>query len=128
MVLDSSAIVALLLKEPGFERFAEKIDQASVVAVGVPALVESAMVLTSRLGWDARLLLLGFVRNTNAELVPFSQEHFDAAMDAFLRFGKGRHPAALNFGDCMAYALAEVAGLPLLYAGGDFAKTDIRPA
>ena len=124
MVLDTSAIVAIHVKEAGFEQLIEKIDQASVVAVGVPTLLESAMVLTSRLSQDARVLLLGSLKRINAEIVPFT----DVAVEAFLRFGRGRHPAGLNFGDCMAYAVAAVAGLPLLYTGNDFARTDIPSA
>jgi len=61
-------------------------------------------------------------------VLPFGPEHVDASLDAFLRFGKGRHPAALNFGDCLTYAAAAVAGAPLLFTGGDFRKTDIEPA
>jgi ribonuclease VapC len=64
----------------------------------------------------------------NAEIVDFNEDHYEAALSAFLRFGKGRHPAGLNFGDCMSYALASVSGLPLLYAGTDFSRTDIPSA
>ena len=128
MVLDTSAIVAIHLKEAGFEALIEKIDQASVVAVGVPTLLESELVLTSRLSQDARVVLLGSLKRMNAEIVPFTEAHFDVATETFLHFGRGRHPAGLNFGDCMAYAVAAVAGLPLLYTGNDFAQTDIPAA
>jgi ribonuclease VapC len=64
----------------------------------------------------------------DAELVDFNQEHYDAAVSAYLRFGKGRHAAGLNFGDCLCYALAAVSGLPLLYTGTDFSRTDIQSA
>jgi len=120
MVPDSSVIVAIHLREPGYERLIDAIDGADVVAVGIPTLLETAMVLTSRLGYDARRL--------DAQLVPFDEEHLDAAITAFLRFGRGRHPAALNFGDCMSYAIASFAGMPLLYTGEDFTRTDIAPA
>lgn len=126
MVLDSSAIVAVHLKEPGHERLIEAIDHAEVVVVGIPTLLETAIVLTVRLGQDARPLLLGFVRRVHAELVAFNEDHLDAATSAFLRFGRGRHPAALNFGDCMSYAIASVAGMPLLFAGENLARTDIQ--
>jgi ribonuclease VapC len=86
------------------------------------------MVLTSRLGRDARPTIAAFLRRLDAEVVPFNREHLDAATTAFLRFGRGRHPAALNFGDCMAYAIASVAGMPLLFTGDDFSRTDIAPA
>ncbi|HTS64215.1 MAG TPA: type II toxin-antitoxin system VapC family toxin [Candidatus Acidoferrales bacterium] len=125
MVLDSSAIVAIQLKEPGYDRLLEALDHADVVIVGVPTLLESAIVLTARLGQDARPLLFAFLRRIEAEIVPFNEAHLDAAANAFLRFGRGRHPAALNFGDCMAYAVASVSGLPLLCKGEDFIQTDI---
>ena len=128
MVLDSSAIVALHLREPDHERLIDKIDSADVVAVGVPTLLETAMVLTARIGQDARPLLFAFLRRLQAEVVPFTEEHLDAAVTAFIRFGRGRHPAALNFGDCMSYAVASVAGMPLLFTGNDFSRTDIAPA
>jgi ribonuclease VapC len=128
MVLDSSAIVAIHLREPGHDRLVEAIENAEVVAVGAPTLLETAMVLTTRLGQDARPLLLAFLRRIDAEVVAFNEEHRDAACTAFLRFGRGRHPAALNFGDCMSYAVAWVSGLPLLCTGEDFARTDIPRA
>jgi ribonuclease VapC len=87
-----------------------------------------AIELSRRRGQDAGPWLRSFLRNADAEVVPFTEEHLDAAIDAFLRFGKGRHRAALNFGDCMAYAVAAVAGMPLLYTGDDFAQTDIPAA
>jgi ribonuclease VapC len=73
-------------------------------------------------------VLFAFLRRLEAEVVPFNQEHLDAAATAFIRFGRGRHPAALNFGDCMTYAIASVAGMPLLFAGEDFGRTDIARA
>lgn len=128
MVLDSSAIVAIHLRESGHERLLDRIDAAEVVVVGVPTLLESVMVLTSRLGQDARPMLFAFLRRLDAEVVSFHQEHLDAAATAFIRFGRGRHPAALNFGDCMSYAVASVAGMPLLFTGEDFSRTDIAQA
>jgi len=128
MVLDSSAIVAIHLKEPGYERLIEAVDRSEVVVVGVPTLLETAMVLTTRLGQDARPLLFAFLRRLEAEVVAFNDAHLDAAATAFLRFGRGRHPAGLNFGDCMSYAIASVAGMPLLFTGEDFARTDIPRA
>ena len=128
MVLDSSAIVAIHLREPGHEQLIDKIDAAEVVVVGVPTLLETAMVLTARLRQDARPMLFAFLRRVEAEVIPFNEEHLDAAATAFIRFGRGRHPAALNFGDCMSYAVASVAGMPLLSTGEDFRRTDIPPA
>lgn len=128
MVLDSSAIVAILLGEPGFEELIEKIERALLVTAGVPTLVESAMVLSSRTLRDGRPMLNGLLRRMDVQVVPLAEEHLDAAIDAFLRFGKGRHQAGLNFGDCLAYAVASVSGLPLLYTGRDFSETDIPAA
>jgi ribonuclease VapC len=128
MVLDSSAIVAVCLRQPGYERLISKIDAAALIVVGVPTLLETFMVLTARLGHDARPLVYSFLRRLQSEIVPFNEEHLDAAATAFLRFGRGRHPAALNFGDCMSYAVASVAGMPLLFIGEDFSRTDITPA
>jgi ribonuclease VapC len=128
VVLDSSAIVAIELQEPGYRALVEKIDRAEAILIGVPTMFETAMVLSRRRKGDAIPWLSGFLGSIRAESVAFAEPHFIAAMDAFVRFGKGRHPAALNFGDCMSYAVARVAGMPLLYAGADFAKTDITAA
>jgi len=127
MILDSSAIVAILLEEPGRERLVERVS-STAAAVGAPTLAEAGMVLSSRLGRDARPLLSTFLRRAEVEIIPFREEHWEAALDAFQRFGKGRHPAALNMGDCLAYAVASVAALPLLFKGEDFTKTDIPAA
>ena len=128
MVLDSSVLVAVVLKENGYHSFLQKANTARVLLLGAPTVLETGMVLSVRLKRDPRLLLTDLLRNLNAEMVDFTAIHYEAAMAAFLRFGKGRHPAALNFGDCMSYALARVSGLPLLYSGTDFSKTDIESA
>lgn len=128
MVVDSSAVIAVQLREPGWESIVEKIERSTVAILGAPTLFEIATVLTVRVGSDARSMLTMFLRHFRIQVVPFTEEHFDAAIDAFLRYGKGRHPAALNFGDCMSYAVADLSGLSLLYTGDDFARTDIQPA
>jgi ribonuclease VapC len=128
MVVDSSALISILLEERGHESLLEKAGRTEVVFVGAPTALETAMVLSARFRQDSRPLLAGFLRRMNAEIIDFSGDHYEAALSAFLRFGKGRHPAALNFGDCMSYALASVSGLPLLYAGTDFSRTDIQSA
>lgn len=86
------------------------------------------MVLTARLGQDARPMLFVFLRRLDAEVVPFNAEHLDSAAAAYIRFGRGRHPAALNLGDCMVYAVASVSGLPPLFTGDDLSRTDSTPA
>ena len=128
MVIDTSALVAIHLKEPGWETLLNKAANAPVLAVGAPSLLEAAMVLSARTNQDARSLLSMSLRSLRIQVIPFNEDHFDAAIDAFLRYGKGRHRAALNFGDCMAYATATLSGLPLLYTGTDFAETDIPAA
>ena len=105
-----------------------KIASSQIVIVGAPTLLETAIVLTTRWGRDSRPILFPFLRSVGAEIIQFNEEHLDAAVTAFIRFGRGRHPAALNFGDCMSYAIAAVAGMPLLYIGEDFSKTDIARA
>ena len=128
MVLDTSAIVAVLLKEPGYERLMLQIDLADEVVLGAPSVLEAGMVLSSRMRQDARPVIQALLRQIRATVIPFDDDHAWAATGAFLRFGGGRHPANLNFGDCMSYAVASLAGQPLLYVGNDFGKTDIPSA
>ena len=128
MILDASAIVAIVLKEDGHELMERKARLADALFIGAPTALEAAMVLSARIRSDARPLIAALLRRLGAEIVEFNQNHYEAALTAFLRFGKGRHPAALNFGDCVSYAMAEVSGLPLLCTGNDFARTDIQCA
>ena len=128
VVLDTSSIVAVVLKEPGHERLTVLIDQAGEVLVAAPSVLEAGMVLSARMRQDARPVIQVLLRQIRAKVVPFEHDHAWAATGAFLRFGRGRHIAALNFGDCIAYALASLAGQPLLYTGDDFGKTDIAAA
>src|SRR5258708_35577028 len=128
MVVDSSALISILLEERGHEALLEKAGRAEAMFVGAPTALETAMVLSSRFQQDARPILTGFLRRMNAEVIDFTEDHYEAALSAFLRYGKGRHPAALNFGDFMSYALASMSGLPLLYADTDFSRTDILSA
>ncbi len=128
IVLDTSAIVAVFLEEPRFEIMRDKIQDASTTLVGAPTLVETAMVLNGRGAKSAETWIELFLAAMEVETVNFTKEHYTAAANAFVRFGKGRHPAQLNFGDCMAYAIAEVAQTPLLFTGAEFSKTDIEAA
>jgi ribonuclease VapC len=128
VILDSSAIVGIVLREPGFEDLVRKLARAEALAVGAPTLAEAGTVLTARLGRDAKGLLQGLLREWGTETVAFGEEHWREAVTAFERFGRGRHPAQLNFGDCMAYAVARLAGEPLLCTGRDFPKTDVQLA
>jgi ribonuclease VapC len=128
MILDSSALVSIVLKEDGYQALVQKAQLADSVFVGAPIAFESAMVLSGRIGEDARPIIAALLRKLDAEIVDFNQDHYEAAVSAFLRFGKGRHPAALNFGDCMSYALSAISGLPLLCTGSDFSRTDVECA
>lgn len=103
----------------------EKLTEASQAGIGVPTVTETAIVLSSRLKLDARSLLSRFLLEGSISTISFGDAHFGLAVEAWLRFGKGRHPAALNFGDCMSYATARAAGEPLLCTGEDFSKTDL---
>jgi len=125
MILDSSAIVAILLEEQEIGSLLTKMNRASYRAVSGPILVESALVLTGRLKGDATAVLSEFLQEFEVSLVPFGDAQWREAANAFKLFGKGRHPAGLNLGDCMAYATAKIAGLPLLFIGNDFPKTDL---
>jgi ribonuclease VapC len=128
MVLDSSAIIAILLREADSELLEKKADRAQTLLVGSPTVFESIMVLSGRLARDARIIVTDLLWEMDAQVIPFTEDHVEAAVDAFLRFGKGRHPAGLNFGDCMSYAVASLARMPLLYIGTDFSKTDVLSA
>ncbi|MFO1430271.1 MAG: type II toxin-antitoxin system VapC family toxin [Candidatus Competibacteraceae bacterium] len=125
MIVDSSAIVAIALQEPGFEELLEKVARARTVRVGVPTLTETAIVLSARLNQDARGVLSRFLMEGSIVTIPFGDAHFATAVDAWLCYGKGRHPASLNFGDCLSYATARLAGEPLLCIGNDFSQTDL---
>lgn len=128
MIVDSSAIIAIFFKEPGYEALTKKLAETAEVGIGAPTLVECGLVLSARLGQDARGLLARFLEETGMVVIPFADAHFGTAVGAWLKFGKGRHPAALNFGDCLAYAVAKQAAMPLLYVGEDFPQTDIPAA
>jgi ribonuclease VapC len=126
VILDSSAIVAVVLDEPGGDRIGRIIGEADVCRMGAPTLVETTMVLVGREGPKGNLLLARFLQRRNFDVLSFGEAHWRVAQDAFGRFGKGHHPAALNFGDCLTYATAYVAGEPLLCIGNDFAQTDLE--
>lgn len=124
--VDTSALVAIMLDEPDRARFQSWLERAACV-VGAPSLVELYQVVSTRRGHDAALAAItSLLDQPNVTVVPFDVGHFLLAADAFRRFGKGRdHPARLNFGDCLAYAVARRAAAPLLYKGGDFGHTDL---
>jgi ribonuclease VapC len=128
MILDTSAIVAILFREPGCDMLLDKLDGAPSPAVGVPTLTEAAIVVSSRIKHDARALIARFLMEGSIATVPFGEDHYGAAVDAWLRYGKGRHRAALNLGDCMSYATAKLSSQPLLCTGDNFFHTDLQLA
>lgn len=128
MILDSSALVAIALDEPEREALIGKINAAPSVAVAAPTLVEAGIVLSARTGQNAGPLLSELVEAADAIVIEFGADHWETALQAWWEYGKGRHQAALNLGDCIAYAAARLAGVPLLAIGDDFSQTDIELA
>ena len=125
MIVDSSALLAIVFREPGWEQLIERLQSAGAVAAGTPTLAETGIVLTARLGPAADGLLERLLDELEIQEIPFGEIHWREAVDAFRRFGRGRHPASLNFGDCLTYAAASLSGDPLLYVGDDFSRTDL---
>ena len=128
MTLDSSALVAILFAEQGYLELVDRILAADNVRVSAPTLVETGLVVAGRRRASDVRELDGLVHELGVTVVPFGEREWHAAVDAFLRFGRGRHKAALNFGDCFAYASAVTANDSLLFVGDDFALTDVTPA
>ncbi len=128
MVIDTSALLAILQDEPERRSFNEAIEAAEVRLLSVANYVEVSIVVEARHGAEGVRELDRFLDRAGIELVGVDVEQGRAARDAFSRYGKGRHAAALSFGDGFAYALAHAAGQPLLFKGEDFEKTDLTRA
>jgi ribonuclease VapC len=124
MVIDTSALLSILQDEPERRAFIEAIEAADSAVMSVATFVEISMVIASRYGAEGLADLDLFIDRAGIELVAVDVEQGRLARHAFGRFGKGRHPAGLNFGDCFSYALARVRGEPLLFKGDDFSQTD----
>ena len=125
MVVDTSAIIAILLSEPSAERLVAAVEADQTRLVSAATVVEASLVILGRYGEAGDPQLDRLLRGLGAEVVPVGEDHVVLARDAALRFGRGQHAASLNFGDCFSYALAVVRGEPLLFVGEDFAKTDV---
>jgi len=125
MVVDTSALLAVLQDEPERRSFNEAIEAADSAALSVASFVEASIVIEARHGADGLRALDRFIERAGIVVAAVDIEQGKLARDAFSRFGKGRHAAALNFGDCFSYALATVLGEPLLFKGEDFARTDV---
>jgi ribonuclease VapC len=128
MILDTSALAAILFGEPEAARYTQLIHDTDRCLISAANFVELAIVIEGQIGPDAGRQCDVFLRRAGILIEPVSVEQAHLARQAFLDFGKGRHAAGLNFGDCFAYALAKVTGEPLLFKGQDFSKTDIQAA
>jgi ribonuclease VapC len=125
VIVDSSALVAMLRAEPGADELGVALGRAGGGSVPAPVYLETCMVMAGRKGPDSRPEVDALLETFGLRVLPFTEDHARGAVAAFLRYGKGRHATGLNFGDCMAYAVARAEGAPLLFAGDDFAKTDV---
>lgn len=126
MVVDTSAIMAILQHEPDARTYAELIEAADVRLISAVSVLEAGILARSRKGDEGAQALDAFLAAAELEVVPFDQEQSAVAREAFDRFGKGRHAANLNFGDCAVYALAATRAEPLLFKGDDFSATDLE--
>lgn len=128
MIVDTSALVAIVVREPGHDELITRLAAAASAGIGTPTLAELGLVLAARLGSEPRSLIIRLLDEFDIHEVPFGAEHWREAIDAYGRFGRGRHRARLNFGDCLCYAVARLADEPLLFVGDDFAATDLIAA
>lgn len=128
MIVDSSALLALVFEEPGAEAVERAITESERLGIGAPTLVETGIVLAAKIGPGSGAILSRLVDRLELSVVPFTRAHGHEALEAYGRFGRGRHLAALSFGDCLTYAVARLAGEPLLFVGDDFRHTDLEPA
>lgn len=125
ILLDTSAIVAILTREAGAETLIEKLLAAEFRTVPAPCAAEASIVLNTKLRRDPGSLLQEFFTEFEIEVVAFGTHHLAWFGHGYSKFGKGRHPAALNMGDCFTYAVAKATGFPLLFTGQDFSRTDL---
>ncbi|MDY0000400.1 MAG: type II toxin-antitoxin system VapC family toxin [Polyangia bacterium] len=125
MVVDTSALLAILFQEPDALAFASAIEQDSRRLLSAGSLLETSIVTLARFGEPGERELDLMLHRAGIQIVPFGGEQVQYARHAYCVYGKGRHPAALNFGDCFSYALSKSSREPLLFKGVDFGKTDV---
>ena len=128
LIVDSSAVIAVLLQEPETEAILRCLCAAQQPAIAAPTRTEILVVALAKLGSTGRSRAVAFLEQQRICTVPCDGDLADAAALAFERFGRGRHPSSLNFGDCFSYALANQRKLPLLFIGNDFSQTDVQAA
>lgn len=128
MIIDTSAIVAILFDEDDAKTYADAISGAETCRASAATFVEASIVVEMQTKSAGSRQLDAFFRRAGIVIEPVTEEHAHLARQAFTDFGKGRHPAGLNYGDCFSYALAKATGEPLLFKGKDFAKTDLIAA
>jgi ribonuclease VapC len=127
MIIDTSALVAILLGEPEAELFALAIAQSPRKLIGAFTALETGIVIEAKRGDLGGREFDLLIHKAKIEIIPLTDEQLEIARSAWRKYGKGRHPAGLNIGDCCSYALAKCADEPLLFKGGDFSQTDIEP-
>ncbi|HUR43184.1 MAG TPA: type II toxin-antitoxin system VapC family toxin [Aestuariivirga sp.] len=128
MIIDSSAVISIMQQESDAAAMSDAIAGASIKRMGTPSFLEICMVITGRRASGAIEGLDIFIQEAGIELISFTPEAARIAAQAFLQYGTGRHPAGLNFGDCISYAMAKTEVMPLLFKGNDFRLTDIEAA
>ena len=126
MVIDSSIIIAILQNEPGAENLIDALLDAAVRRVSAANLLEAAIVMQARYGDAGEREVDVLLQRLGIDVVPVTPQHAEIARSAYRRYGKGRHPAGLNFGDCFAYALSKAMGESLLFVSEDFGRTDVQ--
>jgi ribonuclease VapC len=128
MVIDTSAIVAILQEEPETGHFLARLEVDPTRLMSATSYLEATIIIEDRFGYDGIRDLKLFLHEAGIEIEPVTFDQAELAREAYRRFGRGNHPAALNYGDCFAYALAKAVGEPLLFKGDDFSRTDLVPA
>ena len=125
IVVDTSALIAILDKEPDAALYAEAIAEADTPLISAATLLELHIVMLNRHGAGAARIVDRLLQDAAFQIENFTAQHFELAREAYARYGKGKNVAGLNYGDCFSYALAKATGLPLLFKGQDFSKTDL---
>ena len=125
MVIDTSALIAILQNEPKSGQLLSKLEQAKALRISAATVTEAGIVMHARYGDAGEMEVDNFINRLTIDVIPLTAEHAELARYAYRKFGKGNHKAGLNFGDCFSYALAVSLNEPLLFVGDDFSETDV---